>query len=249
MSVAVCAPDVVSQSGMVEREGRVNRAKCATCGLINFGVDEICRRCGAPLNAANGEDSVASHHRAPNIAHAQRTILSRFVVVCTLTGFILIVWYLSLVASSRPLTYDQKKTVGKAIDVLERQGFDRDVFVLRRLVNFRASDNWWNKFVGHADAYAATNFPFEVVTLYPDFFTKSVDDVERAAVLLHESYHLAGRGEETAFAGVWRGKNQLGWTRERYGHTRVWGNVAELTSRYAPKLFRCGDEGNEDCTE
>ncbi|HVF87070.1 MAG TPA: hypothetical protein VM866_05740 [Pyrinomonadaceae bacterium] len=227
----------------------MNRAKCATCGLINFDVDEICRRCGAPLGAVNRADSDASHHRAPNVADVRRTILGRVTAVCALTGFILIVWYLSLVATSRPLTYDQKKTVGQAIDVLERQGFDRDVFVLRRLVSFRASDNWWNNYVGHADAYAATNFPFEVVTLYPDFFAKSVDDVERAAVLLHESYHLAGRGEEAAFTGVWRTKSHLGWTRERYGHTRVWSNVAELTANYAPKLFRCGYEGNEDCTE
>lgn len=227
----------------------MSRAKCATCGLINFDADEICRRCDAPLGAVNRADSAASHHRAPGMVGAWRIILSRVVAVCALTGFILIVWYLSLVASSRPLTYDQKRTVGQAIDVLERQGFDHDVFVLRRLVSFRASDNWWNKYVGHADAYAATNFPFEIVTLYPDFFTRSVDDVERAAVLLHESYHLAGRGEEAAFAGVWRAKSKLGWTRERYGHTQVWSNVAEFTANHAPKLFRCGYEGNDDCTE
>lgn len=227
----------------------MNRAKCATCSLINFDVDEICRRCGAPLSEVNRADSAAPHHHAPGDDRARRTILGRVALVCALTGFILTVWYLSLVASSRPLTYDQKKTVSQAIDVLERQGFDRDVFVLRRLVSFRASDNWWNEYVGHADAYAATNFPFEVVTLYPDFFTRSVDDVERAAVLLHESYHLAGRGEKAAFAGVWRAKSQLGWTRKRYGHTRIWSTVAELTTNHAPKLFRCGYEGNEDCTE
>ena len=227
----------------------MDSAKCAPCGLINFGVETVCRRCNAPLGAVNRAQPDVQQHRASSGDHKQRTILGRLAAVCALTGFILIVWCLSLFASSQPLTHDQKRMVQQAIDVLERQGFDRNVFVLRHLAGFRASDNWWNRYVGHADAYAATNFPFEMVTLYPDFFTKSVDDVERAAILLHESYHLAGRNEEAAFAGVWRAKSKLGWTRERYGHTRAWRNVTELTAKHAPKLFRCGYEGNEDCIE
>jgi hypothetical protein len=73
--------------------------------------------------------------------------------------------------------------------------------------------------------------------------------VERAVVLLHEARHLSGAGEEEAFAGVWRDKARLGWTREKYGQTRVWKNVAEFTRRYAPKLFACGPDGQQDCYE
>ena len=97
--------------------------------------------------------------------------------------------------------------------------------------------------------YAATNFPFEVVTLYPDFFAYAADDTERAVILLHEARHLGGAGEEEALASVWRDKRRLGWTRERYGQTRVWKNVSEFTRRYAPGLFRCGADGQQDCTE
>jgi hypothetical protein len=49
-----------------------------------------------------------------------------------------------------------------------------------------------HNYVGHQTAYAATNFPFAVVTLYPTFFKYAVDDIERATILLHESYHLLG---------------------------------------------------------
>jgi hypothetical protein len=114
---------------------------------------------------------------------------------------------------------------------------------------FRTDDNWWNAYVGHADAYAATNFPFEVVTLYPEFFTQAVDDTERAAILLHEARHAAGAGEESACASVWRDRLRLGYTRERYGHTEVWRNIAENTRKYAPAHFTCGEDGRRDCVE
>ena len=44
-----------------------------------------------------------------------------------------------------------------------------------------------------------------------------MDDTERAAILLHESYHLFGSGEATALEGVWRDKQRLGWTADKYG--------------------------------
>jgi len=80
--------------------------------------------------------------------------------------------------------------VQKAIAVLEQHGFivrsssqTSDVFAYGRLVN---------RYVGHRDAYAATNFPFEVVTLYPEFFTVPVDERAPAAVLLARIVHLIG---------------------------------------------------------
>jgi hypothetical protein len=53
---------------------------------------------------------------------------------------------------------------------------------------------------GHPTAYAATNFPFGVITIYPTFFKYPVDDIERATILLHESYHLFGDDEKFAAA-------------------------------------------------
>jgi hypothetical protein len=136
-----------------------------------------------------------------------------------------------------------------SINTLEQGGFSRDAFVLRNLVAFRATDNWWNRWVGHREAYAATNFPFEVITLYPEFFNNAVDDTERAAILLHESYHLFGSGEAAALEGTWRDKKRLNWTKDRYSHTKVWRNTRELTVNQVPQLFRCGLENNADCTE
>jgi len=168
-----------------------------------------------------------------------------FAVVVSL----LLIAYFSLTLTSDPLTSDQRQIVHRAIDVLEQQGFSGDAFLLRRLVNFRATDNWWNRWVGHGQAYAATNFPFEVVTLYPDFFNRAADDVERAMILLHETYHLRGYGEQQAHRQVWLQKHKLGWTQERYGKTRVWKNVREFTAKFAPELFRCGPDGQSDCME
>ena len=99
------------------------------------------------------------------------------------------------------------------------------------------------------DAYAATNFPFEIVTLYPEFFSASVDDTERAAVLLHEAEHLLGAGEERALETAWRSKTQLGWAGPTYSQSKVWNNTKELTQRMVPNLFTCGADGKSDCTE
>ena len=121
--------------------------------------------------------------------------------------------------------------------------------MLGKLVNYRSTDNWWNAYVGHQDAYAASNFPFEVVTLYPEFFKFPVDDIERAVILLHESYHLFGAGEEAALRGVWLEKERLGWTAEGYNGTKVWKNTREWTTGSVPGLFECGPDGRSDCLE
>jgi len=133
--------------------------------------------------------------------------------------------------------------------VVEAKGFGKHSFVLKRLARYRATDSWWNKYLGHRDAYAATNFPFEIVTLYGEFFDKAVDDTERAAILLHEAEHLLGEGEEQALEFTWRSKAQLGWNESSYGQTKVWNNTKELTQRLVPSLFTCGPDGKSDCTQ
>jgi len=138
--------------------------------------------------------------------------------------------------------------VENAVIALEQKGFGKEAFVLRNLVTYRETDNWWNRSVGHQDAYAATNFPFEIVTLYPEFFEKTVDDTERAAILLHEASHLFGSGEESALEQVWYDKQQLGWTAAKYSSiSEVWGNTRRLTVSNVPKLFICGPDGQSDC--
>jgi len=246
------APSV--KPAVLERitERCANSPKCARCGLVNFRTEARCKRCGASLDEATDDTTHAAAASAATLSeHTPVTkaafLFRRAAAVCGMTALLLFACYVSLVFSSAPLNAEQRRVADRAIDVLDQRGFARDALILRRLVNYRASDNWWNRYVGHADAYAATNFPFEVVTLYPEFFNKSADDVERAAILLHEAQHLRGKGEEDAFTTVWRAKRQLGWTRDGYGHTRVWRNVTEFTIKHAPKLFRCGPEGDTDC--
>ena len=77
----------------------------------------------------------------------------------------------------------------------------------------------------------------------------AVDDTERAAILLHESYHLSGSGEAAALEGVWRDKQRLGWTADKYGQTRVWNNTKELTAANVPWMFSCGADGRSDCLQ
>ena len=164
-----------------------------------------------------------------------------------MTEILLLLGLFSLVVSSDRLGYDDRQTIAAAIDVLERAGFSKEAFVLRHLVTYRGTDNWWNRYVGHQSAYAATNFPFEVLTLYPPFFRVTVDNTERAAILLHESYHLFGASEEQALRGAWMEKGRLGWTEERYDQTHVWKNTKEWTVGSVPTLFRCGTDGHSDC--
>jgi len=179
----------------------------------------------------------------------KRSLWRRLAWIVGATLSVLIVAYFSLLMSSDDLQLEQRQTVTSAIAVLREKGFERQAFVLGNLVKYRGTDNWWNGYIGHHDAYAATNFPFEVVTLYPEFFSTAVDDTERAAILLHESYHLLGSGEETALEGVWREKQKLGWTADKYSQTKVWINTRDLTAAGVPKLFQCGTDEHSDCME
>jgi hypothetical protein len=177
----------------------------------------------------------------------KRSLFKRAAVVLGVTLFLLFIFYVSLLNTSEPVTFEQKQTIERAVSTLERGGFGNEAFVLRHLVSYRTTDNWWNRWIGHTDAYAATNFPFEIITLYPQFFKDPVDDVERATILLHESYHLKGSGEETALRETWLDKRRLGWTVDKYGETKVWRSTRELTATYVPQFFQCGDDGRTDC--
>jgi hypothetical protein len=238
----------------------MSNRKCPECGLVNFASASECKRCAALLEppsitAAVSPDPVVElepvfeEDDALEEGKGRRSLLRRAAAVVCATLAVLVLCHGSLLWTSQAATVEQRIEVRRAVDLIEQGGFKREAFLLRRLSNFRTSDNWWNRYTGHQEAYAATNFPFEVVTLYPDFFLYPTDDVERAVILLHEARHLSGAGEEEAFAGVWRDKARLGWTREKYGQTRVWKNVREFTGRYAPKLFICGPDGQQDCFE
>ena len=165
------------------------------------------------------------------------------------TFTIIVIAFLSLLITSDGLSYEQERTVNEAIAVVARGGFEREARMLRNVVFYRSSDNWWNKHVGHQNAYAATNFPFAVVTLYPAFFRYPVDATERASILLHEAQHVFGVDEPTALQRVWLAKRRLGWTAERYSRTRVWRNTREWTKDAAPVLVQCGGDQQSDCVE
>jgi hypothetical protein len=226
----------------------VSSIKCASCGLVNWMQAETCKRCGAVLS---GWAAPLLHGAAVDLQETPPPpgILRRAAIIIGIVSLFCVSAYLSLIITSDPLTAAQRQTVDQAISVLEQRGFTQDAFVLRHLVSLRSTDNWWNRRIGHMEAYAATNCPFGVITLYQDFFNAPVDDTERAAILLHESFHLVGRGEPAAYASVWRARRRLGWTSEQYGGTSVWKSVRELTMTYAPELFQCGANGQDDCTE
>lgn len=253
----------MSQSNSIAVSPRTT--KCRACGLVSFAAGDnsfLCPRCGG-CAIANAETDFAFD--AVNIqtayaaldddnydvseAASRVSLLHRAVVVFFVVVAILVAAYLSLLMTSEPLNFAEKQTLRRAVAVLENRGFTRETKMLNGFVNFRRTDNWWNTYNGHADAYAATNFPFQVVTLYPQFFTVPLDDTERAAVLLHEAQHLYAAKEPEAFNKVWRARARLGWTNEAYGETKVYRGVRSLTREYAPAIFRCGLDGNTDCTE
>ncbi len=154
-----------------------------------------------------------------------------------------------MIFTSKPLSFDEKQTVKNAIKVLDEKGFSNEVFLLNYLTSFRSNDHWLNASVEKESAYAATNFPFEIMTIYPDFFQLSIDDTERAAILLHEAKHLEGKDETEAYKFVWENRKKLGWTKETHGNSQVWQSVRKLTKEYSPELFVCEFNAFGDCTE
>ena len=216
--------------------------KCPNCQLINFPNAEKCKRCDSDLI----EISIISEKNKPSF---KTRIIKRAVICLAVCVVCIAAFYLSLVFSAKSLSYDEKQIVMKATMLLEEKGFADEVFLLRYLTVFRSNDNWLNASTRIEDAYAATNFPFEIMTIYPEFFTFPNDDTERAAILLHEAKHLQGGDEKEAYAFVWKNREKLGWTKELYGRSIVWRNVRKQTREVAPELFVCDINEYADCTE
>ncbi len=209
------------------------KRKCPACGLPNVPSAELCSRCKGRLPRGS----------------FLRCLLLRG-SVCTGVSLLLILsFYISLLASSTALTIEQKHTVRKAITVLKAKGFNDDAFLLESVTAFRGDDNWLNDSVAKENAYAATNFPFAIMTLYSDFFTYPTDDIERAAILLHEARHLRGEDEHAAYLYVWTNRNRLGWTHVAYSNSLVWTNIRHQTREHVPELFNCTTSDYGDCTE
>ncbi|MBC7898871.1 MAG: hypothetical protein H7070_02360 [Saprospiraceae bacterium] len=215
--------------------------KCPNCKLVNYADAEFCARCSSDLtNAADIKARVGF----------LRSNLMRRAVVCLIVCFAVIAgFYASLVFSASSLTSEEKRLTQNALRVLEEKGFPDEIFFLRRLAVFRNNDNWLNASVEKENAYAATNFPFEIVTLYPDFFTYPLDDTERAAILLHEAKHLQGKDEKEAYEFVWKNRNKLGWSGEKYNSSAILDAVRNQTKEMSPNLFVCDVNPYGDCTE
>ena len=178
-----------------------------------------------------------------------QTMLGLAASCCIAAILAIIAFYCSLIASSTPLWPEDRAEVDRAISLLEQKGFDREVFLLRHTVAFRSSDNWLNRMTKRDNAYAATNFPFQIVTLYPDFYAKTTDDTERAMVLLHEAQHLKGGDEKAAYSFVWQNRDRLGWTQLTHGTTPSYITIEQQTREFAPELFTCRQNLWNDCTQ
>ena len=160
---------------------------------------------------ALGDQSTPGEAAADDGA-ATHGVTRRLVWIVGVTLLAIFVWSRSLLLTSKAVDANEYLRVVEAIVRLEHCGLSREVVVLRHFANYRTTDNWWNTYLGHHDAYAASNLPLGVVTLYPPFFDAAVDDTERAVILLHEAQHLLGSGEEAALERVWREKARLGCT-------------------------------------
>ena len=172
----------------------------------------------------------------------------RFVIFLLVCMAAIGIFYSSMILTASPLTADEREKVDSSIKLLERRGFINEAYLLRDLATFRRNDNWLNASVTKENAFAATNYPFAIITLYPDFFIYTVDEVERAAILLHEARHLKGYGEEDAYEFVWRNRKYLGWIEEQYTYSAVWQSIRRQTKDYAPNLFVCDFNQFGDCT-
>lgn len=217
--------------------------KCPNCRLINFNDADACKRCQYDLI------EVVSLPADEKKSFFKSKIVRRAVICAAVCLAVLCAFYLSLVFTSKSLSRDEKETVNRATAIIKARGFSDEAFLLDYLTAFRGDDHWLNASVEKENAYAATNFPFEIMTIYPDFFKYPLDDTERAAILLHEAQHLRGANEKQAYEFVWKNRRKLGWTKEKYASSIIWQNVRRQTREYAPNLFVCRLNEFGDCTE
>ncbi len=221
------------------------KKRCPNCGLVSFASVEICGRCGAGLREVGiFGPQMRVKPQSMNRVFLRRVFIFVSAILFTVGGF-----YVSLIGSASGLSLEQKQTVNRAVRVLDRAGFSTEVRLLDHFTAYRSTDNWLNASVEKENAYAATNFPFEIMTIYPEFFNMPVDDVERAAILLHEAQHLKGANEHDAYRFVWKNRDKIGWTRGAYGNSIVWRDVRKQTRETVPELFMCEEKEFADCTE
>src|SRR5215471_4403312 len=97
--------------------------KCSSCGLVNFAAQTECRRCGAAI-ALDYRD--AAEVSSPG--GLKNKLLKSALRIAALAGFILFLGYASLISTSDPASLEQRQIVDRAIDVLDKRGFDREAF-------------------------------------------------------------------------------------------------------------------------
>jgi len=219
---------------------KLMKKRCPNCQLVNFSHLSECARCKSDLTEvfADGEKSPG-----------KSSILKRAVICAAVCFLALLGFYLSLIFTSASLNYDEKIKIKNAVRLLGEKDFASEVFLLKYLTSYRGNDNWLNASTRFENAYAATNFPLEIMTVYPEFFVYPADDTERAAILLHEAQHLKGADEKEAYEYVWRNRKKLGWTKETHGNSVVWRNIRLQTQQFAPNLFVCDWNEARDCTD
>ena len=174
---------------------------------------------------------------------------SRVISAAVAAVLALVAFHLSLVATSTPLTTEERAAVERAIALLEKKGFQTEAFVLRNTATFSTTDNWLNRATEKEKAFAATNFPFQIITTYPDFYRRASDDTERAMILLHEARHMMAANEAEAHRYVWSHRRQLGWTQQTHGSTETFITVEQQTRAELPEMFKCSNRNWNDCTE
>lgn len=217
---------------------------CPACRLVNFENAAECVRCRLSLRGIPLDQAGSFLHSI-----SRSKILRRAAVCAAVCFFSLFGFYLSLILTSKSLTAAEKTSVFEAVNLLNEKGFSEEVFMLSYLTSYRGNDNWLNASTKFESAYAATNYPLEIITIYPVYFADTFDDTERAAILLHEAQHLKGAEEKQAYEFVWRNRQKLGWTEKTHGESLVWKNIKIQTKEFAPELFVCNWKKDGDCTE
>ncbi len=182
------------------------------------------------------------------LAYRGRSFISILASNLLAASLAVVMFYFSLVATSAPVSKNDMAVIDHSIAILEAKGFDREAFLLRHTTTFRSTDHWLNRLIFKESAYAATNFPLQIVTVYPDFYTKAEDDTERAMILLHEAQHLQNADEKGAYSYVWQNRWRLGWTQLPYGTTETYITIELQTRENAPELFNCSGNLWNDCT-
>lgn len=235
---------IIEVSLLSTRNSKSMNKQCPRCSLNNSRNAKSCVKCLYDLKEFSTVQIKSGGQRSLFATILKRAVICLIVCVLAVAGF-----YFSLILSATPLNTEQQASVDKAISILEEKGFDKEAFYLRNLAVFRSNDHWLNASVEKENAYAATNYPLEIMTIYPDFFTYTDDDTERAAILLHEAKHLQGFDEPAAYDFVWKNRKRLGWTKEKYNSSMIWSEVRKQTREFSPNLFICDFNEFSDCTE